>query len=199
MAAPSKPATDRRTALLDAALHVIGTRGLREATHRAVETEAGVPHGSVTYYFGNRDGLLAAAVERMRQLDEQRVAAMAQQLVMAFATTGRDAVIDTVAEGGAAMFESDTVVVLARYEMLLAGARYEAIGPLIRECSRVFWELAKPVVIAAGSEDPDGDARVLMAMLDGLFFDQLTKGERDPELLRRGIRQALRSIAPQPT
>jgi hypothetical protein len=63
----------------------------------------------------------------------------------------------------------------------------------------VFWELAKPVVIAAGSQDPDGDARILMAMIDGLFFDQLTKGELDPELLRRGIRQALRSIAPQST
>jgi hypothetical protein len=35
-----------------------------------------------------------------------------------------------------------------------------------------------------------------MAMLDGLFFDQLTKGAPDPELLRRGIRQALRSIVP---
>jgi DNA-binding transcriptional regulator YbjK len=199
MAAPSGAATDRRTALLDAALHVIGTRGLREATHRAVETEAGVPHGSVTYWFGNRDGLLAAAVERMRELDEHRVAAMAQQLVMAFATSGLDAVIDAVAEGGAAMFESDTVVQMARYEMLLAGARDEAIGPLIQECTRVFWDLAKPVVIAAGSQDPDGDARILMAMLDGLFFDQLTKGERDPALLRRGIRQALRSVARQAT
>jgi AcrR family transcriptional regulator len=196
MAAPPRAATDRRTALLDAALHVIGTRGLREATHRAVEMEAGVPHGSVTYWFGSRDGLLAAAVERMRELDEHRVAAMAQQLVMAFATSGLDAVVDAVAEGGAAMFEADTVVQTARYEMLLAGARDEAIGPLIRECSRAFWELAKPVVVAAGSQDPDGDARILMAMLDGLFFDQLTKGERDPELLRRGIRQALRSVTP---
>ena len=60
-------------------------------------------------------------------------------------------------------------------------------------------ELAKPVVIAAGSQDPDGDARVLMAMIDGLFFDQLTKGELDPELLRRGIPPGPRSVAPQAT
>jgi DNA-binding transcriptional regulator YbjK len=180
--------------LLDASLHVIGTRGLREATHRAVETQAGVPHGSVTYYFGNRDGLLAAAVERMRELDEHRVAAMAQQLVMAFATSGLDAVIDAVAEGGAAMFEENRISMQARYEMLLAGARDEAIGTLMQDCTRIFWELAKPVAIAAGSPDPDGDARNLMAMLDGLFFDQLTKGPPDPELLRRGIRQALRSV-----
>lgn len=195
MAAPSRPATDRRTALLDAALHVIGTRGLREATHRAVETQAGVPHGSVTYYFGNREGLLAAAVERMRELDEDRVAAMAQQLVMAFATSGADAAIDAVAEGAAAMFEADPVPMQARYEMLLAGSRDEPIGQLMRECTRIFWELAKPVAIAAGSTDPDGDARIIMAMIDGLYFDALTKGEPDPAVLRRGIRQALRSIS----
>jgi hypothetical protein len=34
-----------------------------------------------------------------------------------------------------------------------------------------------------------------MAMIDGLYFDALTKGEHDLALLRRGIRQALRSIA----
>jgi DNA-binding transcriptional regulator YbjK len=191
----TRPATDKRTALQDAALRVIGTRGLREATHRAVEAEAGVPHGSVTYYFGNRDGLLAAAVERMRQHDADRVAAMAQQLVMAFATAGLDAVIDAVAEGGAALFEEDPVPMQARYELLLAGSRDPAIGALMHECTKVFWELARPVVIAAGSEDPDGDARIIMGMLDGLYFDALTKGAHDPALLRRGIRQALRSIA----
>ena len=195
MAARAAPTADRRTAILDAALHVIGTRGLRDATHRAVEAQAGVPHGSVTYYFGSRDGLLAAAVERMRQLDEGRVAALAQQLVMAFATSTVDAVIDTVAEGAAQLFEADPVPMQARYEMLLAGTRDEPIGALIRECTRLFWELAKPVVIAAGSDDPDRDARIAMAMIDGLYFDALTKGEHDPALLRRGIRQALRSIA----
>jgi hypothetical protein len=32
-------------------------------------------------------------------------------------------------------------------------------------------------------------------MADGLLFDALTKGEHAPELLRRGLRRALRSIA----
>jgi DNA-binding transcriptional regulator YbjK len=195
MAAASRPSTDKRTALLDAALRVIGTRGLREATHRAVETEAGVPHGSVTYWFGSRDGLLAAAVERMRELDESRVSAMAQQLAMALATSDADSVIDAVAEGGARMFEETRVATQARYELLLAGSRDAEIGRLMEECTRIFWELAKPVVIAAGSQDPDGDARIVMAMLDGLFFDALTKAEYDPALLRRGLRQALRAVA----
>jgi DNA-binding transcriptional regulator YbjK len=195
MAAASRPATDRRTVLLDAALHVIGTRGLREATHRAVETEAGVPHGSVTYYFGSREGMLAAAVERMRELDEGRVAAMAQQLVVALASSGAAAVIGAVAEAAAVMFEDSRVAMQARYELLLTGSRDAAIGELMHRCTEVFWDLAKPVVVAAGSQDPDADARIIMAMADGLYFDALTKGEYDPALLRRGLRQALRSVA----
>jgi AcrR family transcriptional regulator len=161
-----------------------------------VEAQAGVPHGSVTYYFGTREGLLEGVCERMRELDEGRVAAMAQQMVMAFATSSVDIVLDGVVEGAAQMFEGDPVPMQARYELLLAGTRDEAIGLLMRECTRLFWELAKSVVIAAGSEDADGDARIIMAMVDGLYFDALTKGQHDPALLRRGIRQALRSIAP---
>ena len=49
--------------------------------------------------------------------------------------------------------------------------------------------------IADPSQVAPKDAR----QLSRLFFDQLTKGERDPELLRRGIRQALLSVAPQAT
>jgi AcrR family transcriptional regulator len=195
MATRAEPTADRRTGILDAALRVIGTRGVREATHRAVEAEAGVPHGSVTYYFGTREGLLAAVCERMRELDEGRVAEMAQQLVMAFATSGVDTVIDAVTEGAAEMFEHDPVPTQARYELLLAGSRDATIGELMRECTRLFWELAKPVAIAAGSTDPEADARIIMAMVDGLYFDALTKGEHDPALLRRGIRRALRAIA----
>jgi hypothetical protein len=131
-----------------------------------------------------------------RTNEKGRIAAMAQQLAMAFATSGVEAALDAVAEGGARVLEEDPVRTQARYELLLAGSRDEAIGTLMRECTRVFWDLAKPVVIAAGSSDPDGDARIVMAMLDGLFFDALTKGEHDPDLLRRGIRQAARSISP---
>jgi len=115
--------------------------------------------------------------------------------VLAFATSGADAVIDAVAEGAAAMFEENRLAMQARYELLLAGSRDEPIGALMRACTEVFWGLAKPVVMAAGSQDPDGDARIVMAMADGLYFDALTKGEYDPDLLRRGLRQALRSIS----
>ena len=41
----------------------------------------------------------------------------------------------------------------------------------------------------------NGERARVMAMLDGLYFDALTKAEYDPVLLRRGLRQALRAVA----
>ena len=37
---------DRRTVLLDAALELVGTHGMRGLTHRAVDAAAAVPAGS---------------------------------------------------------------------------------------------------------------------------------------------------------
>ncbi|HEX5919668.1 MAG TPA: TetR family transcriptional regulator, partial [Nocardioides sp.] len=42
---------DRRTVLLDAALELVGTQGMRGLTHRAVDAAAGLPAGSTSNYF----------------------------------------------------------------------------------------------------------------------------------------------------
>ena len=39
---------DRRTAILDAALELVGTLGMRGLTHRAVDAAAGLPPGSTS-------------------------------------------------------------------------------------------------------------------------------------------------------
>ncbi|SHH08081.1 TetR/AcrR family transcriptional regulator [Streptoalloteichus hindustanus] len=48
----------RRAALVDAAIEVLAREGARGLTFRAVDTEAGVPKGTASNYFANRDDLL---------------------------------------------------------------------------------------------------------------------------------------------
>ncbi|MBV6697943.1 TetR family transcriptional regulator [Kitasatospora aureofaciens] len=48
----------RRTALADAAIDVLAREGARGLTFRAVDVEAGVPNGTASNYFANRDDLL---------------------------------------------------------------------------------------------------------------------------------------------
>jgi len=55
----------RREELLDAAISVLGERGIHGLTHRAVDAAAGLPVGSTSNHFRTRDSLLNAVVERI--------------------------------------------------------------------------------------------------------------------------------------
>ena len=53
----------RRTELLDAAIAVIAQEGFAEASLRKVAERAGCSTGAVTYYFANREEMMAAVIE----------------------------------------------------------------------------------------------------------------------------------------
>lgn len=55
----------RRDRILDAALDVIAEAGVHRTTHRRIASRAGVPLGSLTYYFDGIDDLLALAFARL--------------------------------------------------------------------------------------------------------------------------------------
>lgn len=55
----------RKERILDAALEVIADAGVHRTTHRRIAAKAGVPLGSVTYYFEGMDDLLAQAFARL--------------------------------------------------------------------------------------------------------------------------------------
>lgn len=55
----------RRTALLNAAIEVLAREGARGLTFRAVDAEAGVPNGTASNYFANRDELLRQVGEHI--------------------------------------------------------------------------------------------------------------------------------------
>ena len=54
---------ERRTGLLDAALELVGTQGMRGLTHRAVDAAADLPSGSRSNYFRTREALILGIVE----------------------------------------------------------------------------------------------------------------------------------------
>jgi DNA-binding transcriptional regulator YbjK len=60
--------TQRRQALADAAIDILGTRGIHELSHRAVDEAAGLPVGTASNYFKSRDDLLQAVARRIVDL-----------------------------------------------------------------------------------------------------------------------------------
>src|SRR4051794_41760887 len=58
---------ERRRRIIDAAIRVVGAKGLAGLSHRSVAAEADVPLGSTTYHFKTLDELMVAA---LRQANE---------------------------------------------------------------------------------------------------------------------------------
>lgn len=58
---------ERRQTLLDSAIEVLAAEGSRGLTLRTVDKAAGVPIGTTTNYFTNRDDLLSQVMLRIRE------------------------------------------------------------------------------------------------------------------------------------
>ena len=187
---PRTPTADRREQLLDEALRLVAESGLGSVTHRSVENAVGAPHGSVTYWFGSRDGLLAAMVDRLVELCRSEVRAIADPIAEAFSAGGAPDV-DAVARGLAGWFDAGREQHLARMELELAAARDARLRERMRDAAMVFWRVCEPLVLATGSQDPERDGRAMAAMVDGLLLDRLAHPPQSHDMLVSAVRQLL--------
>jgi DNA-binding transcriptional regulator YbjK len=62
------PNVRRRAQLADAAIALLAEAGVHGVTHRAVDNRTGLPAGTASNYFRNRESLLVAAAERVGEL-----------------------------------------------------------------------------------------------------------------------------------
>ncbi len=143
--------TDRGALLLRRAIELVAEGGLGAVTHRAVENAAGAPHGSVTYWFGNRDGLISAMVDELAHECEAQAGHIATDVAAAFATGGPD--IKVVAAAVAAWIDDGRDMHLARLELELAAVRDLRLREKMTEAAMIFWRLCEPLAAATGSDD----------------------------------------------
>lgn len=192
--------TDRRTLLLDTAISVIAEHGLRGLTHRAVQEAAGLTHGSVTYYFKTWDQLVLGVVDRIIEIDEQRSAPVVHELLRALADRtvrpGGEIDYDHLAALLGDWWTRSRDLLLARFELELAGAREPSVRTAMAGCGAAFRKLTELIALAAGSPDAELDAAVLAKLVDGLMFDFVARPPQDPRHLAIGLRHAVESIGP---
>lgn len=162
--------------LLDAALAVLGERGARDLTVRAVEDAAGVPHGSVRHHFGDRRGLLVGLFAHLERTESPTPGATPPQSAPDPATALVDLIERWLGPG--------RTVALARYELFLLAARDESLrGPLVRARERFVTQAA----ITVGEER----AAAVVAAVDGLVLDALVRGSHDRDALQRAVSHLL--------
>ena len=164
----------RRELLLDAAIQVLGGRGVRAVTHRAVDAEAGLAAGSAANYFSSRDALFAAIVERFAE----RERANFEEVAVTVCPTSP---VELGRALALAVRDSTTThreLTLSRYALLVESAN----NPGLREQmagtgARVSAWFANWLRLV-GSSDPDFHLHVIGNYLTGLVLHQLAIPDR---------------------
>jgi AcrR family transcriptional regulator len=184
------PSSDRRVRLLEEALRLVSEGGLGAVTHRSVEQAAGAPHGSVTYWFGSRDGLISALIDWMCNESERQVGAIAAA-VQAQIAAGQDLDPDDIADALVAWMDGVAPHHLARMELELQGAREPAHAARMTRAAQVFWDMCATIAAGLGSEDPARDGRAMAVMLDGILLDRLAHPPQGQDVVVAALRWLL--------
>lgn len=159
----------RREVLLDAAIQVIGERGVHGLTHRTLDAAAGLPSGSTSNHFRTRSALLDAVVARFAA----RERANWEELAATTCPTTPEELAGTMAEFARQATGPHRTLTLARYAILVeAAVQPELRAQLTATGTRVNAWFTNWLRIA-GSADPDRHAPVLMNHWTGIVLHEL--------------------------
>jgi len=154
---------DRRISIADAAIALIARDGLRGLTHRAVDRHLRLPDGSASYYFSTREALIAAATERLVDLDSTDVARTAPD---------PESISRLV---GTWLGSRRRERLRARFELFLAAGRSPAARPILDARRRLLAQVTE-VMRQAGASEPRRAALAVMVAVDGLLLAGMLGG-----------------------
>ncbi|MFD8984564.1 TetR/AcrR family transcriptional regulator [Streptomyces sp. NPDC059564] len=169
---------ERRQRIIDAAIRVVGAKGIAGLSHRSVAAEADVPLGSTTYHFKTLDDLLVAA---LRQANEAYAPAWAPRAGEGLAGALARLLGELLAAAGRGRAELE-------YELYLAALRRPALRPVAAE-----W--LESVTGALAEHTDPVTARALVAVMDGISLQVLLTGaDYDEPYAREVLGRVLRSV-----
>jgi AcrR family transcriptional regulator len=167
---------ERRRRIADALVRTAAERGLHATGMREVAAEAGVSLRLVQYYFGTKEELLLAAMQRLaEQLAERAMTRVKEARPADGPARPRDVIAAILTEALPADEERRVfhVVSLAYLALSLTDPAL-AIGPLVKNSGAVLDVIAaqlrasQSVGDTPADLDPDTEALSLMAMSGGL-------------------------------
>ncbi len=174
---------------------VIGAHGADAVTHRAVAQEAGVPVSATTYYFASKDELLEQTLLLAAREETERL----ERLVLDLAPLSLSATdwAAAVAAQIAADIRDEPDKHVALFELGLEATRTELLRGELARWQEAHIRLAEMGCRAVGSEEPELDARIVVAALTGLILEQLASGRGDFEeqVLRPALERLFARLA----
>ena len=181
---------DRRTQLLDAAITLVGTGGIRMLTHRKVDAAAELPAGSTANYFSTRDSLYDAMVARLVERERANFESIARE---AFPATPTELarVLGRFARESAGQQRALT---LTRYAILVESAhRPSPLADTLRTAGAGVNTWSAGWLRIVGSVRPEHDTQIIGNFVTGLVLHQLAypKPDFDPTAQLVGLIDSL--------
>jgi len=159
---------DRRTALLDGAITVLGKQGVRALTHRSADAAAAVPIGSASNYFRTREALLDAIGIRIAERESDswnRLAGRRMRTIADLALVLADFAVDATT--------AHRTLVLARYALLVEAGCRPALRQQLRATGAELSDWFMACLQRLGSVDVGRDANLIMNYWTGLVLHEL--------------------------
>jgi len=173
-----------RERVLDAAITLLGTEGLRALTHARIDAKAGVPKGSTSNYFRTRAALLEGVVDWMVQLELPAVGT-------AYAPDSPKELADALCELFDYMTGPNRVMTTARLVLLMEASHDTAVREALGRGRSAMEETVLPAVTRLGARDPKLAANALAACFEGLFLQRIARhADVDPDAILRTMVRA---------
>jgi Uncharacterized protein conserved in bacteria len=188
------PATERRSALIEAALRVVSRHGIAQATTRAIVAEAGMSLASFHYAFDSRDELIDELITTVVEREQQAVIpeVVSGGDLRQIIESGLDRYLEHLKadpEHEQAMLELTQYALRSpeRHPLAVAQyARYAALAEQALEAAAANADATWRVPVATV-------ARVLVAFTDGLTLTWLV--DRDDDAARAVARAAADALS----
>ncbi len=170
--------TARRDAILRAAIALVGEEGPDALTHRAVAERAGVALSATTYWFSSKEEIFREAVALAAAEEVERL----ERLVLDLAPRAVTPVGWAQALSAAVAADLDEPArPMAMFQFVLEASREPALREQVLRWEEAHLRLAEAGLRAAGSDDPQTDAHLVVATVTGLMLAQLTTPHPDFE------------------
>lgn len=160
--------TTVRERVLDAAIALLGTEGLRALTHTRIDAKAGVPKGSTSNYFRTRAAVLEGVVDWMYAVERPSVTA-------AYSPDTPEELARALADLFEQMTGPGRVMTTARLVLLMEASHDTVVRDAMARGRTGMEDLIVPSVKRLGAAEPEVAFHALSACFEGLFLQKLAR------------------------
>lgn len=182
-------AEGRRREILVAALNVIAEGGADAVTHRRVAAKAGVPLGSLTYYFDSREELIREAFRLYIDEATEFVLGVEREIP----PTSVADLVDLIVEIMRREFMQPEMV-RAEYELILHASGDEQVARAYAGWERVLESRLSAPLEALGAIRPIAAARTILHLVRGFELEQIAHRTEDAAEFRDRLKAVLDAL-----